>query len=101
MKVLEPIGLKRQLRSLVRQRDPLVINADLLDVLEVVEDDHLLASDDRHAAHLAWIQPAQVYVRENVVGEACLDERHIVYTGLNVGRSACTNRDRIALQDVE
>src|SRR5581483_2847874 len=58
--------------------NPFVVDADLLGLLNVVVDDHLLAPDDRHPAHLTGVQPAHVDVSDHVVREAELDVRHVV-----------------------
>src|SRR5688572_10157885 len=100
MEVLEAVGFKWQLVRLEGERDALVVDADLLDVFEIVTDDHLLAADDRDAPHLAWVEPADVDVPDDVARERHVDERDVVHTGLNVGGAVRADADRVALQDV-
>ena len=48
----------------------LLVDRDLVLELHVVEDDHLVAADDGHPAHLVRVEPRQVHVRDLAGGEA-------------------------------
>ncbi len=89
-----------ELVCLVRSVNALVVDANLLAVRNVVAYYHLLAADDGHPAHLARVEPAEVDVCEDVVREAHLDVRDIVYAGAHAGASARADRDRVSLQHV-
>src|SRR4051812_6144492 len=59
------------LRALPRR---LLVDGHLSLQLHVVEDDHLLASDHGHLAHLVWIEPRQVHVGDLAAREAEIAE---------------------------
>ena len=65
-------------RELGRAIVALVVDAQLLGRMDVVELDHLLAADDGEAALFARIEPRELHLRHHAAGEAEVDEDDVL-----------------------
>jgi hypothetical protein len=84
-----------------RPVEALVIDAQLLHRMEVVELDHLLRSHDGQAALLARIQPGNLDLGADPAAKSQVYEHHILDVVLQIDAPACAHRLGLVVQQVD
>src|SRR6266508_3316692 len=89
--------------AVVRRRlpRPLLVHRHLALQLHVVEDDHLVLSDDRDPAHLVRVEPREVHVRDLPAREAQVAEDDVLHARVQKRVAASGDLARLLVEQVE
>ena len=80
-------------------RDPLVVDLDLLARLEIVIDDHLAAAADQRSPDLHRRQPIDVDMGDQIALEEDVEIGDVFGLAHHMAHAGCRNRDRALRQD--